>query len=623
MLQHMLRAVAKRAPSENFPTYVSRTSASGTSNTLTINTPASVASGDLLIAVLVANGTAGWSQLSGWIRLNNITTDPSTSVQYRIADGSEGASFTFTTSSGRVAGTIMRFTGAGIPYVGTANSNANPVTPQTAPSLTITSDFSLQLSVFSSDTAGITWTGVDGTNIIAASTQCSFNIGFSQVNSGATAADTATPSPSSSYAAFQIGIPPDSATTRYVTTVSSTTDLTTYTFSNASIGTAASDRYVIVGFSASTGTAGITISSVTIAGITATLLSKAEYSATSASRVSGIYMAAVPTGTTATIVVTYSSTMARMALNVYRCIGLPTITPHSTASVTGASGTAYTLDVSGSSAGFVIAQAAVQASTSFTWTGLTEDSDSVIEAAITQSAASTNTSASGSVPVTATSGVSGNYAACSVYMGVTPTNAYISSNSSAASQSSYTFTNQDLGILATNRIIIVAVTSHSTTSGAVSSVTINGLATTLTASAAGNTALGYAVLQNGSLPSADIVVSFSDTRSSGCAIAVYSIINPISTSIVDSDLGVGGSGTSAVVNDLSVSIDGFVIASLTLAGTDTVTWTNASSNAILSGVGTRRFHFASATTAAASTTYDITASWASSIGYRISGSSWR
>ena len=207
IISHALRAV-KKAPAA-FPQYQSNvTASSGASTTLTINKPSSVASGDLLIVVLVANATSGWSQLSGWTRLNNIVTDPSTSVQYRIADGTEGASFTFANlGNTRCSGTIMRFTGAGVPYVGTSNSNATNTTPHVAPSLTITSDFSLALSIFTSDAAAITWTGVDGTATVSFSTQCSFNIGRSEVNSGATAADTATPSTSISYASFQLGIP--------------------------------------------------------------------------------------------------------------------------------------------------------------------------------------------------------------------------------------------------------------------------------------------------------------------------------------------------------------------------------------------------------------------------------
>jgi hypothetical protein len=206
MLSHMLRAVQK--VTGTYPQFQSSTTASKSSGTtLTINKPTSTSNGDLLIAVLVANNTGGWNQLSGWTRLNNIVIDPSTSVQYRIADGTEGASFGFVGASVRASGTIMRFTGAGVPYVGTANANANNTTPQIAPSVTITSNFSLALSIFTSDTAGITWTNVDGTATVSFSTQCSFNIGRSEVNSGATAADTATPSPSSSYAAFQLGIP--------------------------------------------------------------------------------------------------------------------------------------------------------------------------------------------------------------------------------------------------------------------------------------------------------------------------------------------------------------------------------------------------------------------------------
>lgn len=421
LLTHALRAVSKVVPEPpvSNPVFInSTTGAKASGTTLTINKPASVAAGDLLIAVLVANATDGWNELSGWTRLNNIITDPSTSIQYRIADGTEGTSFGFTGGGVRASGTILRFINAGIPYVGTSNSSASPTTPHVAPSLSISSDYSVQLSVFTSDTASITWTGVDGTTLVTNTNQCSYNIGLTNVNAGATAADTATPSSASSYAAFQIGIPPVAGTPLVLTSVTSATnDASSYTFSNINIGAPDANRYVVVGFSASTGTASITISSVTIAGVTATLLEKAEYSATLASRDSGIYIAAVPTGTTATIVITFSGTMSRIGLNVYRLVGITSTTPQDTTVVTGAAGTVYDLSLVGTSAGFIIAQTMVQASTSYTWSGAIEDNDAAIESALTHSSAHEITSSGGTYSITATSGNNTNNASCSVYLG--------------------------------------------------------------------------------------------------------------------------------------------------------------------------------------------------------------
>lgn len=252
LLTHALRAVQAPTAPQTYPQYVSNTTGStvaGAGPTVTINKPANVASGDLLVAVLVANATAGWNQLSGWTRLNNITTDPSTSVQFRIADGTEGASFVFSQTSGttRCAGTIMRFTNAGIPYVGTSNSNVNNTTPHIAPSLTIGDNGSLSLSVFTSDSAGITWTGVDGTNILSFTTECSINIGYSEVNAGATAADTATPSTSISYASFQIGIPLKAAPLFIAGSMAETSATVTSLAVNVPAGARAGDLLVAFG----------------------------------------------------------------------------------------------------------------------------------------------------------------------------------------------------------------------------------------------------------------------------------------------------------------------------------------------------------------------------------------
>ena len=415
ILSHALRAVLKETVPSNFPQFQSSTTASKASGaTLTITKPSGVVAGDLLIAVLVANASGGWNLLSGWTRLNNIVIDPSTSIQFRIADGTEGASFAFLGGSARGSGTVMRFTGAGNPYIGAANSSATNTTPQIAPSITVAHNESLVLNIFTSDAAGTTWTGVDGTATVSFSTECSFNIGRTEVNAGATAADTATPNNAVGYASLQLAIPPASAPTpslSFITSAGSSTDATSYTFSSVSLGSASSGR-----------------------------------------------------------------------------------------------------------------------------------------------------------------------------------------------------------------LLIVAVGSNGSAGASVSSLTIDGNATTLTQGAAGASTVAFAVLQNDNLTSADIVVNHSATRSAGCGIAVYAITNPISTSVLDSDLLAGtGTATTLIVNDLTVTYSGFALACLSKGSTAAVTWTNATSNADVTGVSPRTFHFASVSTTASSTLYDITASWTGSTSARIGG----
>lgn len=203
MRNHFLRAAAGNQGT--VPVYQSNTTASkSTGTTLTINKPSGVVAGDLLVAVLVANQTAGWNQLTGWARLINSVTDPSTSFQYRIADGTEGASFGFVGASIRASGTVIRFTNAASTYVGTVSTGSSA--SQTAPSVTITKNKSLVLSVFTSDAATQTWLNVRPNVIVSFNTQCSFNISYEEVNAGATAADSATMILSDTYACFQAGI---------------------------------------------------------------------------------------------------------------------------------------------------------------------------------------------------------------------------------------------------------------------------------------------------------------------------------------------------------------------------------------------------------------------------------
>lgn len=100
----------------------------------------------------------------------------------------------------------------------------------------------------------------------------------------------------------------------------------TFTFSSLAIGTAAAGRYVVVGIESHNNTGGNSaISSVTVGGVSAT---QVVHSTTSdAASVADIWIAAVPTGTTANVVVNYSGTQPRCGVTLWR--------------MTGSSGTAY------------------------------------------------------------------------------------------------------------------------------------------------------------------------------------------------------------------------------------------------------------------------------------------
>lgn len=99
----------------------------------------------------------------------------------------------------------------------------------------------------------------------------------------------------------------------------------TATYTNFSIGTASSDRVVFVAAWMLSATAR-SISSITIGGVTATLV--VGDTATRNQNVV-LYRATVPTGTTATIVVTWSGSANNSGIDVWTASGVGTITTFS------------------------------------------------------------------------------------------------------------------------------------------------------------------------------------------------------------------------------------------------------------------------------------------------------
>ncbi len=186
--------------------------------------------------------------------------------------------------------------------------------------------------------------------------------------------------------------PPD---VTFTAATSSSSNLTTYTFAGVSIGTAAADRYVVVAAHTDCGAASPTV--VTIGGINATLLE--------ANDGVGLFMALVPTGTTASIVVTFSATCARAAIGVWSVTGLSRATPINSSKASGTGVTAST-GVSASHGGCVIAASTHSGGTGISWSGgVTERYDSVNGNSTRYSAGDTEGLAAGTVtPAAASSG---------------------------------------------------------------------------------------------------------------------------------------------------------------------------------------------------------------------------
>ena len=132
------------------------------------------------------------------------------------------------------------------------------------------------------------------------------------------------------------------------------------------IGTASSDRYVIVGVGGTLGTR--SVSSLTINGVTATQIVSLTSTCTSA-----IYMANVTSGSgVQTIAVTWSGAVDVCGIGVWTLTGVSSTTPVNTQS---SSANPYTASLSTVSGGVAVAYVMVNNTTSFTWTNLTEQFD--------------------------------------------------------------------------------------------------------------------------------------------------------------------------------------------------------------------------------------------------------
>lgn len=165
-------------------------------------------------------------------------------------------------------------------------------------------------------------------------------------------------------------------TASFLQGASDASNLTTYTFATQNLGTAAGGRYIAVGIGARGTNSGLTISTVTIAGVSATETIQVTNSASS-NNVSGIYIAAVPTGTTGDVVVTFSVGVLRCAIQMYRLVGIDSITASDTGTSTALDPTT-SIDVP--AGGVAIGAANCSNATTATWTGITEDYDSQTEA---------------------------------------------------------------------------------------------------------------------------------------------------------------------------------------------------------------------------------------------------
>lgn len=155
------------------------------------------------------------------------------------------------------------------------------------------------------------------------------------------------------------------------------TVLTTYTYTSKAIGSALVGRIIIVAVDSPGNGSSRTISSVTCGGVTMNAVASSFVEGTGGAQFSpiGLFSLQVDTGTTATIVVTWSGAMSRSGIGVFAAYGLSSGTATAAATSTANPGTN---SINVSAGGVLVAAACVfhtATAITFTWTNLTERYD--------------------------------------------------------------------------------------------------------------------------------------------------------------------------------------------------------------------------------------------------------
>lgn len=175
-------------------------------------------------------------------------------------------------------------------------------------------------------------------------------------------------------------------------------DLSSYTFSGLSLGAAASDRRIIVSAHSRESGAGVTslTTAVTIGGVSAAKIVEQTILDSPGSNVSSgvaLWWAAVPTGATGDVVVTYDGSQLRGAVSVYRLTGAEgTVADTATDSVDGGNSVSTTLLVPTTAVHAGVVSVAGAGGTA-AWTGPTEDAEGLVDGTLYSTASGTSTTA--------------------------------------------------------------------------------------------------------------------------------------------------------------------------------------------------------------------------------------
>lgn len=173
-------------------------------------------------------------------------------------------------------------------------------------------------------------------------------------------------------------------TSAYLQSSADTTDTTSYTFNGVNFGAADADRSLFALVSArKSGSSNCSLSSASLGGVSTSSNLVQATSATNCT-IAAIVRAAVPTGTSGTVVLTFPATMLRVEFKLVRVTGARSLTQFSTSS---SAANDPTGSLSVRAHGFGLGVAATASNTTVTWSGLTKADEVVTESALTSTAA--------------------------------------------------------------------------------------------------------------------------------------------------------------------------------------------------------------------------------------------
>jgi hypothetical protein len=170
------------------------------------------------------------------------------------------------------------------------------------------------------------------------------------------------------------------ATRAYAASTTIATNTNTYTYNSHAIGTAAADRYVVVGYHAVHTLTDAVVNSITLGGNNMTEI-RQDKTNQAVDAYTGLFIRAEASGTTANIVVSWSQTMSNCTISVWALYGIDGTEFHDNGDNTGAStATSVSTTLNIASGGVAVAVAIGTANNAaHTATGLTEDYDANTE----------------------------------------------------------------------------------------------------------------------------------------------------------------------------------------------------------------------------------------------------